>query len=230
MYIFKTLPRLIQTIIWPPIYLGFSVFMHLKIEGIENIKNLSRGVIFTSNHTSELDSILIPASITPFSKLFPVYSVARKKGEYDRGKIKSLLYGGLFFNILGAYPAYSGHKDYKQSLRHHIDILKKGHSVQIFLEGRLSPDGNIQDKARGGIAFLAWYTNTPIVPIYIKGVYKTSIKDFILRKKYCVLVFGAPISPSSLFTQKEKPTVSQVKQVSSQVLYEIKELEKKQHN
>lgn len=224
MHIYYFLPRLLQTLIWIPAHFGLKFFVRLRVEGVENLKGLSRGVIFASNHASEMDPIMIPAAMHPFSKFFPMYYVARKKGFYDSGVIKPLIYGGVFFHIWGAYPAYSGHHDYEQSLMHHIQILNKKHNIHIFPEGGKSKDGKMKDEARGGVAFLAWRTGRPVVPLAIKGTYGTTVKKFLLRKKRYTLVFGKPLYPKDLFPNGAEPTIDEIKNAAQEVLATIKSL------
>jgi 1-acyl-sn-glycerol-3-phosphate acyltransferase len=61
--IFLFTPLVLQTSIWPITRPLFRFFIHLKVEGLENLNKLSPGVIFAANHTSELDPILVPASL-----------------------------------------------------------------------------------------------------------------------------------------------------------------------
>jgi len=171
-----------------------------------------------------MDPIVLPASLNPFSRLFPIYYVARKKGFYTTGKIKPLIYGGTLFHIWGAYPAYSGYKNYEQSLQHHISILSKGYSVQIFPEGGKSPDGNIQNKIHGGVAFLAWRTGKPVVPVFSDGLYGTTIKNFLLRKKHYKIKFGRPIFPNELFPPEDDPSLEQIKSATDKIMREVKVL------
>ncbi|NIQ00203.1 MAG: hypothetical protein GWM98_07040, partial [Nitrospinaceae bacterium] len=105
------------------------------------------------------------------------------------------MYGGRFFQWLGAYPTRPGTRDYEQSLAAHIEILSCGRSIQIFPEGKKSIDGVIRGPARGGVAFLSWRTNTPVVPVAISGAHRTTLTDFFLRRKRYRLTFGKPIMP-----------------------------------
>ncbi len=171
----------------------FSVFCNLKVEGLENLDGHKGPIIFASNHASEWDGPLIPVPIK-FSPMFYV-GMTKKKYKTKRFGIRRFIYGGLMFRLIGVYPVYYGLKDYKKSLKNHIDFLNKGFSVTIFPEGRCSRDGKIADFRKGVIA-LSHETNTKIIPIYIGDTYSMRLKTFLLRKRNVVVRFGQVYMPS----------------------------------
>ncbi len=196
------IPFLLQNLIWIPTQLFLRTFGHFKVSGLENLKDLKGSVIFVSNHTSELDPILLPASLPLFSRFYPIFYVSREKTFYNiRQILKRIFYGGFFFEIWGAYQTHVGIHNYEESLKTHIKILEKGHSLFIFPEGKKSVDGNLQE-GKGGATFLSHRTNTPIVSIAIIGVYKTNLMDFLLFRNNFKLIFGKPIYPNELFVNK----------------------------
>src|SRR3990167_11455141 len=97
--IFLNLPLILQTAIWPIMRPLFWFFLHLKIIGCENLRSLPKGVIFASNHTSELDAILIPASLPFLSRFMPMFYVSRPREFYKNSGWRQLFYGGLFFKL-----------------------------------------------------------------------------------------------------------------------------------
>jgi len=199
----------------------------MRIKGKENIAGLRGGVVFVSNHASEADPIILPATLSPISRLFPIFYVARSKKHYGHtGAFKSRIYGGSFFNFWGAYPAREGTRDYEKSLAYHLKILKKGKSVQIFPEGKKAPDGAIQDDVHGGAAYLAWRAGVPVVPVAIKGTFQTTLSKFFLFGKKYAISYGVPIYPAELFGDKEKPTVADFKDAACRVMGEVEKLYK----
>src|SRR5574343_1159252 len=77
----------------------FHIFGGLRVYGKENLKGLHGGVIFAMNHSSEADPFLVAASLGPFSRLMPVFSVAREKGFYKNSGIMKHVYGGIIFKL-----------------------------------------------------------------------------------------------------------------------------------
>jgi len=197
--------------------------VRLEIRGIKNIKGLKKPVIFAVNHTSELDPILIPASLPFLSRLMPIFYTSRERNFYKKKGTKAFFYGGVWFKIWGAYSVKVGVKNYERSLKHHIRILEEKHgSICIFPEGRKSKDGNIGD-AKGGVSFLAHRTNTPIVPVAISGVFDMSKTDFLLRKRKVVVQFGEPIYTEKLFEDRfYKPR--EHKEIAQNIMGIVKEI------
>lgn len=216
-------PLILQNSIWIPTRIVLRFFGHLEIYGLKNLKDVKGPVIFAANHSSELDPILIPASLPFFSKFSPIFYVSREKSFYERTLTKRIFYGGTFFKLWGAYPAKVGLKNYKLSLDEHSKILKEGGSVLIFPEGRKTRDGVIQE-AKGGVAYLAKNTGAPIVPVAISGVFRTSYKNFYSRKISITVTYGEPIYIDSNFVSKTSIQTNHYKLVADEVLHKVAEL------
>jgi 1-acyl-sn-glycerol-3-phosphate acyltransferase len=194
----------VMTISWP--FLRF--FMHCEVEGVGNIFDLStNNAIFASNHSSELDPLLVTIVLRKIHKFLPMFYVSREKSFYKNSSWRQMIYGGIIFKMCGAYPIYVGQHDYEKSLRNHISILENGYSICIFPEGKKSNDGAMRE-ARGGIGYLSFRTKTPIIPITISGVYNFTFKDFILRKRFLKIIVNKPIFTQELFSDLNDLSVS----------------------
>lgn len=198
---YKIIPLSIQILVtsiyWP--FLKF--FLHYHVEGLENIKDMQdKTAIFASNHTSELDPILITLILRKVPGFLPIFYVSREKSFYKKSSWRQLIYGGLIFRMCGAYPVYVGQQDYEKALQNHISILENGSSVCVFPEGKRSPDGKVGE-ARGGIGYLTHRTKKPIVPVAISGIHSLTFKDFILRKRTLKIKVGKPIYAEELFEE-----------------------------
>lgn len=190
-------PWVLQTLIWVPTRFCLWFFCHLKVSGLENIKKLPRGVIFVANHTTELDPIVIPASLSFFHHLMPMFYTSREKGFYIRSGWRKIFYGGFFFKMWGAHPVIVGLQNYALSLQTHIEIVKYGGSVIIFPEGKTTRDGKLL-KPKGGMAYLAHETHAPVIPVALSGLFGLSLKKFFLRKIHLNVAFGKPLAVSDL--------------------------------
>ena len=185
-------PLILQKLIWVPTRSILSFFGHFEVTGLEHVESLKTHVIFACNHSSEIDPILIPAALPFWSRQSPMFYVSREKRFYGGSGWRRHFYGGKFFEAWGSYQVFVDLRDYEKALVNHLGIVRDGGSLCIFPEGRTTPNGIIQ-QAKGGVAYLAYTTKTPIIPVYIGGVFKLSFKDFLLRKKKITVRFGAPI-------------------------------------
>ncbi len=167
------------------------------MRGIENLHGLQKGVIFASNHTSELDPILLPASLPFFSLYMPMFYPSRERSFYKRSSWRKAFYGGILFKVWGAHRVNSGQKNYEISLATHIDLLLSGHSIFIFPEGKKTDDGRIQN-AHGGVIYLSEKSGAPIIPVGITGAYKLDPKSVFFRRRKVEVSFGEPIYAKDL--------------------------------
>lgn len=223
------LPFILQTLFWIPARLVLHFFVHFKILGKKNLKEVRRGVIFAVNHVSESDPILLPSALNPFSSFMPIFYVSLKKGYYKHLGLKSFFYGATVFKIFGAYPAEIGIKNYEISLAKHIQLLKMGKSVCIFPEGKRSLNGGLLPP-KGGVVALAKFTGKPIVPVAISGHFKMTWKDLFMRRRNIMISFGKPISTEQLFAGLENVTYSDYKTIASEkIMVEVEKLLDRQY-
>ena len=154
MKFFYISPLILQKLIWIPTRIALFLFGHLDVKGTENLKGIHSNVIFAANHTSELDPILLPASLPFFSHFSPIFYASRENKFYNTSGWRQHFYGGFFFKLWGAHSVYSGFGDYSKALENHMDLLAHGKNVFVFPEGQITPDGSIKE-AHGGIGYLA---------------------------------------------------------------------------
>ena len=195
-------PLILQTLIWVPTRLFFLFFGRLEIRGLKNLRGLKRGVIFATNHTSELDAIIVPASLPFLSRLMPMFYTSRERSFYKNCGWRQYFYGGLFFKFWGAHSVKIGLMNYELSLPTHVKIINHGNTVLIFPEGSTTKDGNLK-KGKGGVTYLAYKTSAPIVPIYISGFFKLTPREWFFRRRRVRITFGKPIPPTELFPMSQ---------------------------
>jgi 1-acyl-sn-glycerol-3-phosphate acyltransferase len=219
---------------WPPVFFqkigwvifGFlyKFFVRLEIEG-EKITGLGGPIIIVPNHTSELDVTAIPLIFPFFSKFYPIYFVSNPAKKYDSFGWRGMLYGGLFFNVLGGYPVFSGLHDYASSLQTHEEILKNGGTVCIFPEGKRTRDG-LPNPARGGLGYLLYATKATAVPVAIDTFWRISLLEFILRRRKVKISVGRQMTSSEIIGDfsPEKPTAEDFRLWSQKVLDRVNEM------
>jgi 1-acyl-sn-glycerol-3-phosphate acyltransferase len=189
--------------------------------GRERLSKESSAYIFASNHTSDLDSVLLRVFLGIFSRFGPLITVARSHRDYQWKGWRRFVYSNLLFQAIGAYPVHSGLHDYRKSLDFFVRAGISNQSILIFIGGRqqhtLAPI-----KRRGGTSFLAWATGLPVVPVSIVGTVQLSWFDIFFKRKKIVIEYGEPILKESLFTN-EDPGVDDFKKASGVIVDKIEE-------
>lgn len=192
------MPGILQRLAWGPVRVALRVFARLEIRGIENLAMIRGNMIIASNHCNQLDPILIVACFPLFSRHLPLVFGSREKDFYAKSGWKRFVYGGLFFKLIGAQPMYGGLGDYEAALRHHLQFARIGKSICIFPTGKQRVP-HITPKARGGVGYLAYATNLPILPIRIQGLEDMTFLSLWSGKHKVIVTFGEPLCASDIF-------------------------------
>jgi len=232
--IFYVWPLILQTCIWPVVRPAFWFFLRLEVHGLEHLQHVlckydrtytvqKRGVIFAANHSSELDSIFIPASLPFLSAFMPMFYTSRDASFYKHSGWRQRFYGGLLFKLWGAHRLQPAQNDYEHALKTHIGIVRDGKCLIMFPDGKRLPEAEIGSIARGGIGYLAWRTEAAVVPVRITDAYQISPVDFLLRRRHVRVTFGEPISSAEL-VGTDTPSVEACKQASRSIMARIRSL------
>ncbi|PSO46463.1 MAG: hypothetical protein BRC24_01830, partial [Parcubacteria group bacterium SW_4_46_8] len=166
----------------------------LHVNGADVVRYVSSPLIFAANHVSELDPLTLGSSL-PSSHL-PLFFVTLPKQWYQKPRFgwRQHLYGGDFFYVLGGRAVTMGTKDYASALENQQSILESGYNLCMFPEGKMNPKYEGLE-ARGGVAYLAFVTQTPIVPVQI---YVSQTQQKI------TLRISEPLWPADLFHSQEE--------------------------
>jgi 1-acyl-sn-glycerol-3-phosphate acyltransferase len=182
------LARLWRTL-YEVIYLGIESVTRLLFRPLFRVRlvgpplaRLRGGVVLCPNHQSYLDpallQLVVPRRVT-FLMTNDFYAVPGARG---------------FFRLVGALPMARGRMAWA-SLRRAAALLRLGAAVVVFPEGRLSPDGRVQEFQRG-IGALARRGRAPVVPVAIDGSIRAWPKSAKwLRCGDVRIAVGAPIDP-----------------------------------
>jgi acyl-[acyl-carrier-protein]-phospholipid O-acyltransferase/long-chain-fatty-acid--[acyl-carrier-protein] ligase len=120
----------------------------------------ARPAIVIANHVSFVDGLII-ALASPVPLTFGVDTEYAVKQAATRGGLAALSRIGLGSVVPIAADAPLG-------VRRLARALEQGHSVMVFPEGRISPDGSPCEK-RPGVTWLSDHTNAPVVELRIEG-------------------------------------------------------------
>ena len=223
--LYFVLPFILQSTVWRILMRPFFIFFtHFEVHGLENLKDLPGPLIFAPNHSSEIDSVLLPLALPFWSRFGPMFYVLKEFSYFNDLSFgwRRFLYKGWLFKSLGAYPIRPGKKDYAVSLARHMQILNAGGSVCIFPEGGVTKTGEISS-AHGGVGYLAYTTGVPVVPVLIKGTYGLSIDRILGRAQKIEFHFLSPIQKTELFAGLDTTDVVSMKVAGNRILDRLKQ-------
>jgi len=174
----------LQTVVRKTIGPIFRSMFRLTIVGSENLPD-SGPAIIAANHTSVLDSFIVPA-------VLPRNISYVGKAEYlDDWKTKHI------FPALGMIPIdRSGGDAALAALDTAAELLDAGQLFGIYPEGTRSRTGHLY-KGRTGVARLSHRTGAPIVPVGLIGMREIQPPDAPLPRPFteATISFGQPLWP-----------------------------------
>lgn len=172
----------------------------VSVEGLELIPE--GPVVLISNHESDFD---IPVLLGTIDKPFGFVS----KIEVKKVPILSSWLDAINCILIDR----KNHQQALNSMQNGVRLLKEGHSLVIFPEGRRSMGGPVQPFKVGGIR-LAQDAGVPIVPIAITGTANVFEKNGRLIKPAQIKVtIGHPIDPKVHFHKDYKEIAEEVRQI-----------------
>ncbi len=157
-----------------------TIYNRFSVEGSKNLEK-TRQYIFVANHFSFLDLFIMIAAIDK-----PVII-----------PIKSDFFNGFpmrnFLLLINGIPVKNNRINNK-SINSIIHEVKKGKSIFIAPEGRISKDGNLQE-FRDGASFIAFKTGVPVIPVAIVDAFKALPPGKAFPRPYRIKVrIGKPIA------------------------------------
>lgn len=138
-----------------------SLFVPIKVEGIENIKNLQFPVIFYFNHIGVLDGMCV-LRILP-NQLREALVIAATSDLWKD-------YRKNWVEIFGGAIPFDKKEKIKASLEMVGEFLDNGFSIVLAPEGTFSPQGKML-KFKPGIGLMATQMQVLVVPVKIDPAY-----------------------------------------------------------
>lgn len=204
------IPALFQIVLYWISLAVFKIFLHFKVEGQENLKELENGpIIFASNHNGYLDGVFAAVSLPRSNlwpkKFFPIRFLAIDRFfQWKYFPINLIFKFGGAVKIKRAKEKKTDNNHLFEVLAEPLKLLKSKSKIWIYPEGGFNDDG-APKKPRVGVSFLHQQTKAPIVPVAIIGseqvlygnifawrTFVNVIKSFLMINKVKV-VFGKPI-------------------------------------
>ena len=156
------------------------------------------GALVISNHFNALDYMLNMFLVLP-RKLSVVVSEFAYKNKFLRWGMK--FFGGIQANRITRDMSFMDKS---------ADVIAKGGLVQIFPEGRNTPDGNIHPFKKSYIV-IAHRANAPIIPIISDGNY-----GFFKRTH---VIVGNPINVSDYITSTGPMPTKEELNATNEIIY-----------
>ncbi|MGE7273249.1 AMP-binding protein [Brevibacillus panacihumi] len=131
-----------------------TLWFRPRMKGLEKL-DLSQPSLITPNHVSLLDAVLLSFTL-PKNATFVVNTEIAKKFA--------------FFLRFRKHVTVDPLNPY--SIRHMLRVLKKGETLVIFPEGRITTTGGLM-KIYSGVGYLAMRTGVPVYPVIIQGLQRS---------------------------------------------------------
>lgn len=165
------------------------VFCRFKISGKENIKQAESPAIFAiAVHANIFDPYIVGAAMPFNNRFFPIRFIIRRR-IFDIPFIRPVL------KLYGAFKVIRG-LGLKNTLQPAIEIIEQGFPVGIFVEGKISREGEIRD-AKPGAAALSFLTGVSVIPVALKGTHQIrNPLKFLFTQRKINVSFGKPIKPA----------------------------------
>jgi len=193
-------------------FLISRLFLWLKVEGLENIRDIRDLALFMPNHLSNWDPVVLARAL-PWRIRWRLSFSAAKDVVYEQFWYVSWL-SELSFNCF-PLPRQEG-TQIKVGLENVGQMLDWHQYVAIFPEGKMSLDGNLLP-LKEGAGLVATQMGVPVVPVRIYGITKIFPYDTFLPRSWgrVRVVFGKPMSFSRRLPYQE---------VTKQIYEAIKDL------
>ncbi len=174
----------------------FRIFIKLKVEGLDNLKDIKTPVIFIANHVSYLDHPAIYFSLP--KKIRQRLAVAAREEFFFPEDVSfivkflakiAFVFGSLCLNIF-VLPQLRG---FRKVINHMGKLADDDINILIFPEGERTMDGKMFP-LKTGIAVIINELKIPVIPIKILGIEKVLPRGSALpRRNKVTIKIGKPI-------------------------------------
>ncbi len=165
--------------------------VRVELVGLERLDTRKTTYLFMANHTSNLDPpLLIP-------KIPGRTSVMAKQEVFDYPIL------GYAMRMVSIVPVDRGNREAGiAAVRDAKQVVEKGISMTIFIEGKRSYDGKLLPFKKGPF-YLAMECGAPIVPVTIVGTHFVMPKKrFAIKPGKVKVLFHEPVDPKQ-FTDRD---------------------------
>jgi len=169
------------------------------VTGIENVPK-DGAVVFASNHQGHMDSAVFLGFIKKPKGFISIVEAKRFPIVYSWMK-----------SIRCVFMDRSNIKQSVECINKAVEIIKEGHSMVIFPEGKLSDSDEMTEFKKGSMK-LAIKAGVPVIPVTISGTYKVMDKYGKRVKPYTVrCIIDKPIQTNNLQKDEEHKLIQIVR-------------------
>lgn len=180
----------------------YKLLYRFEVSGLEHIPK-EGGVLLCSNHLTLLD----PPTIG--------IMVERKVHFMAKQELFNIFGFSWLIRQLGAFPVKRGGVS-KESIKTALTLLRNGHVIGIFPEGRRVKDAEANMIGKKGAATFALRSDAAVIPVAIIGTYK------LFRKLR--VVYGPPVDLTEF---KENGGPDAAERATERIMASIAELKKR---
>ena len=176
----------------------------VKVNGIENLKNIKSGAIITCNHFNPFD-------------IFALEKVFRMAGQAKTRKLYKVIREGNYTNFPGLYgfffkncdtlPLSSNSKTMKEFMKAVDVILQKGDHIVVYPEQSLWWNYRKPKPLKNGAFKLAARNNCPVIPIFITMEDSEFIGEDGFPVQAYIINIEKPIYPDEKLTEGENAKI-----------------------
>ncbi len=155
------LARFVRTLLHRGFLIPYTRYLStLEVQGLEHISGPGP-FVFVANHTSNLDTPLVIASLPASVRQRLVVAAAMDNFFMDRARAIRTV---LMFNAI----PIDRHRVNRRSAQLALELVQDHWHLLIYPEGGRSPDGQLQE-FKGGAAYLAERAHATVIPTFIHG-------------------------------------------------------------
>ena len=191
-FLFNTFSNLLYMIAYPLLLFITKFFYGFKIEGKENIENITTGKVTVSNHVHPLDCTMVGLANVP-KKTFFTSLETNFKIPIVRKIIK----------LLNTVPIPQNIKYTKAFMESIDELLENNKTVHFYPEGSLWPHYDKIRHFKNGAFDFAVRNNVPVVPMVIKFNKPKKINNLVKTRTTITLVIQKPLYPNRLLNKKD---------------------------
>ncbi|GHV57945.1 hypothetical protein AGMMS49579_24570 [Spirochaetia bacterium] len=184
---FRLAESMVFYVLWHIAQLYYIVFMHVKYEGKEKLRNYKGNAVLVSNHTTFLDPVLISGAIMPQRTW---HTLLEKTVETP--------FLGTFIRLLGGVPLPPGGAGIEKLITASPDAFRYKRFLHFYPEGECYVYNQEIAPFKTGAFYTAAKLKVPVFPvvtIFYKG---KSLKLPMVRS-----VVLDPVDPKDYITHKE---------------------------
>lgn len=156
-------------------YVPRRIFYNVQITHPENFWELKNGSLLVANHQSRMDPFLVLSCI-PFGLFLRILPI--KFPVLHKYMVNPYLSGSL--KILGCYDIGKNSRENMVGFLYTRDLLKKGKTVFLFPEGKISKNGDEISNFKMGIEFFVKEAKN-VVFARLKGFNKVNLPCFRVK-------------------------------------------------